>query len=219
MEINSYQNKNKQTNRLQDYDIAIFLPNFFEAQREWGEIIFNDFYEWIIFTLDFFTENKIKISIKPHPNSYTIHRENIRLIEKLKKKYSHFIWLDSNTPNKEIFKKIKLAISPWGSVLWELAYFKIPCISIGENPGKQYKFSFIPKTINEYKYLLENYKKLKSTVKKKSIYEFVYVYMINNNDAFSNIARKIDLRSINLNVSSGLKIFIKRLKKYKINYE
>ena len=39
--------------------------------------------------------------------------------------------------------------------------------------------------------------------------------MINNNDSFKNIARKIDLRSIDLNVSSGLDTFIKKFKKHK----
>lgn len=213
MDYSSFRRKHKYDKNRKKYDIAIFLPNFFETQREWGKIIFNDFYEWIIFTLDFFKRRNINIAIKPHPNSYTIHKENIELIKKLKKKYKQFNWLNSNTANRDIFNQIKLAISPWGSVLWELAYFKIPSISIGDNPGKQYNLSYIPKNKKEYFDLLKNYKKLKCNVSRLKIYEFIYIYMLNNNDAYPTLARKIQLKKIDLTHSYGLKIFIEKFKK------
>ena len=214
MSLNTYNSNFNITKKNLDFEVVIFLPNFFECQREWGKIIFNDFYEWIIFTLDYFNKTKLKVAIKPHPNIYSIHPENKKLIEFLKKNYNEHIWLDAKFPNKIIFNKTKLAISPWGSVLWELAYFNIPNISIGENPGKKFNLSFNPKNIQEYINLIKNYKKLKNAVSKKTIYEFVYVYMLNNNDAYKSIARNIELKKIDLTVSNGLEEFIKRFKRY-----
>ena len=214
MNLNSYNSNFNIKNNDLDFEVVIFLPNFFEVQREWGKIIFNDFYEWIVFTLDYFNKLKVKIAIKPHPNIYSIHPENKKLIEFLKKNYNKHIWLNPKLPNKIIFNKTKVAISPWGSVLWELAYFNIPNISIGENPGKKFNLSFNPKNIQEYKNLLKNYKKLKNNVSKKTIYEFIYVYMLNNNDAYRSIARNIQLKKIDLTISNGLEEFIKKFKSY-----
>jgi hypothetical protein len=217
MNLNSYNSNFNIKNNDLDFEVVIFLPNFFECQREWGKIIFNDFYEWIIFTLDYFNKLKVKIAIKPHPNIYSLHPENKKVIEFLKKNYNKHIWLNPKLPNKIIFNKTKLAISPWGSVLWELAYFNIPNISIGENPGKKFNLSFNPKNIQEYKNLLKNYKKLKNNVSKKTIYEFIYVYMLNNNDDYRSIARNIQLKKIDLTISKGLEEFIKKFKSYENN--
>ncbi len=214
MNSNSYNSKYDLKNIDSKYEIVIFLPNFFESQREWGKIIFNDFYEWIIFTLNYFQKMNVKVALKPHPNIFSLHPENKKIIEILKNKYKNFIWIDPKYPNKEIFKKIKLAISPWGSVLWELAYFNIASISIGDNPGKQYNLSLNPRNILEYKYLLKNYKKLKNVTKKENIYEFIYVYMLNNNDAYQSIARQIELKKIDFTFSNGLENFIRKFKYY-----
>ena len=214
MNYNTYNSESKIRNKDLDSEIVIFLPNFFESQREWGKIIFNDFYEWIIFTLNYFKKNNIKVVLKPHPNINSLHPENKKIIEYLKNKYDNLTFLDPKYPNKKIFKNTKLAISPWGSVIWELAYFNIPCISIGDNPGNQYNLSITPKNILEYKYLLKNYKKLTCNVKKKDIYEFIYVFMLNNNDTYQSIARRIKLKNIDFTSSKGLEIFIEKFKDY-----
>ena len=217
MNLNSYNSNYELKNKKLEYEIVIFLPNFFESQREWGKIIFNDFYEWIVFTLDYFKKNDVKVALKPHPNIYSLHPENKKVIEQLKNKYPNFTWLNPKYPNKEIFKKKKLAISPWGSVLWELAYFNIPSISIGDNPGKKYNLSFNPSNVSEYKCLLKDFKKLKSLVKKKDIYEFIYVYMLNNNDSYKSIARQIELKKVDFSTSKGLEIFLRKFKYYEKN--
>ena len=90
---------------------------------------------------------------------------------------------------------------------------KINSISIGDNPGKQYNLSYIPKNKKEYFDLLKNYKKLKCNVSRLKIYEFIYIYMLNNNDAYPTLARKIQLKKIDLTHSYGLKIFIEKFKK------
>ena len=182
-----------------------------------GKIIFNDFFEWIIFTLDYFKKNNIKVVLKPHQILILFIQKIKKIIEYLKKKYNNFIFLDPKYPNKKIFKKLKLAISPWGSVIWELAYFNIPCISIGDNPGKVYNLSLIPKNIKEYRYFLDNYKKVWKNIKKEKIYEFIYVYMLNNNDTYSNSARKMNLKKVDLTNTEGLKIFVEKFKQMKLD--
>ena len=217
LSLDSYKGKkiSKNIDQKNNYEIVIFLPNFFETQRSYGKIVFTDFYDWITYTLDYFVNKNITVAIKSHPNLDIYHQDNKDFLEILKKKYNQFIWLDPMTPNKEIFKKIKFGISPLGTILWELAYFNINCLSIGDHPGKQFNISFIPKNLKHYKYYLDNYDKLKNKVSKKEIYEFIYVHLINNNDHYKNLARKIDLKKIDCEKSSSLEIFLERYKNYK----
>ncbi len=210
MDFNPY-GKNTHKNEKK-YDIIIFLPHFFETQREWGKIIFNDFYEWINFTLNFYNKSIYKVAIKLHPNTYSINPESLGVVNELKTKYPNFVWLDSKYSNLEIFKKVKFAISPWGSVLWELAYFGIKSVCIGDYPGKKYNLSYLPKNKKHYEFFLKNFKKLKKNrVNRNKIFEFIYVYMVNNNDAYDNLARKIEMKKIDFTHSKSLQIVLKKL--------
>jgi hypothetical protein len=78
---------------------AIFLHCFVDAPLNNGGIIFDDYHDWIIKTLDFLKEKKMqkKTIIKPHPNS-RCHDHNIYI----KKKYPEFIWVDRKVSNYSI---------------------------------------------------------------------------------------------------------------------
>tara|TARA_B100000575_G_C22891547_1_gene518829 strand:- start:137 stop:790 length:654 start_codon:yes stop_codon:yes gene_type:complete len=202
-----------------NYDGVIFLPNFFESQREWGKLVFPDFYEWIKFTCDFIYKNNLNIAIKPHPNIYyERNNETVEIVRLLKQKYNKIDWIDPSISNFEIFKKIKSGISPWGTILWELAYFNIHPISAGEHPACKYNIGFEPRSINEYKRILLSINKLK--VKKritKRILQFCYMYYIHNHDSFKTTARTIKLNKIDFKNSSSLKKFIEIYKSKKNN--
>lgn len=191
-------------------DGIIFLPNFFECQREWGDIIFPDFYEWIIYTLDLITSYNLKIAIKPHPNTYFVNTESLRVVEFLKKKYPKIIWIHPNTSNKKILKKIKFGISPWGSVIWELAFYKKIAISIGNHPAKYYNLAYIPKNKSEYKkMLIKSSSLLKKKYSLEDIYEYIYMMLIHNNDNYLNDARKLNIKKIDFSNSNSLDVFMR----------
>ncbi len=223
LQFNDYMNvdpfkKNKKKLK-KNYDGVIFLPNFFESQREWGKLVFPDFYEWIKFTCDFIYKNNLNIAIKPHPNIYyERNNETVEIVRLLKQKYNKIDWIDPSISNFEIFKKIKSGISPWGTILWELAYFNIHPISAGEHPACKYNIGFEPRSINEYKRILLSINKLK--VKKritKRILQFCYMYYIHNHDSFKTTARTIKLNKIDFKNSSSLKKFIEIYKSKKNN--
>ena len=91
----------------------------------------------------------------------------------------------------------------------ELAYFK--AIACGSHPGKNYNFIFTPRNINELKKLILNINKIKNkNYKIEEIYEYIYMYMLRNNDAFKNNARSLKLKNINWQKSKSLDIFLKR---------
>ena len=205
--------KNNFHDLIKNYSGVIFLPNFFESQREWGELIFLDFYEWANFTLKLIEEKKLNIAIKPHPNIYHINKESVEIVNELKFKYPSVDWIDPSTSNKKIFKKIKFGVSPWGTILWEMAYFNVIPISAGDHPACKYNFGYEPRNINAYENLLINgHKLIKKKIHRKSIYEFCYMYYIHNNDSFKNKARLLKLNQIDFSDSGSLITFINKMK-------
>ena len=213
MNVNPYKKNIKKT-KLK-YDGIIFLPNFFESQREWGKLIFIDFYEWINFTCKLISNNNLNIALKPHPNIYNINKESVEVVEQLKQRYKNISWISPFISNHEIFKSVKFGISPWGTVLWEMAYFGVNAISTGDHPAIKYNFGFNPRSKKEYKEILLSASKLsKFKVNKNKIYEYCYMYYINKNDAFKSLAREIQLHNIKFENSTSLLKFIKKIKSY-----
>ncbi len=216
MNVNPYK-KNRKKIKLK-YDGVIFLPNFFESQREWGKLIFIDFYEWINFTCKLILKHNLNIALKPHPNIYNINKESVKVVEELKRQYKNLNWISPSLSNHEIFKSVKFGISPWGTVLWEMAFFGVNAISAGDHPAIKYNLGLNPKSRKEYKEILLSAKKLrKNNINKKKIYEYCYMYYVNENDAFKSLAREIQLHNIKFENSSSLLKFINRITSYDKN--
>ena len=204
-----YKNKVK----LKDFIGVIFLHCFVDAPTGRGKCLFNDFYEWTDETLKFFEKNNLSkhIAVKPHPNSKDI---SINTELEFKDKYKSFIWLDKKTSNKSIFyKKPKFGLSVLGTVLPEIAYHKIFCMSASTHPSMAYNFVFRPKNKKQYfEKLLKvcKSKKRNNTVSKKKIFEYYYCDFLNdNNDDL--LAKKIKLKEMNSTKSSVLFQFVKKL--------
>ena len=210
---NPYINSKK---KIENIDLIIFLPGFDDAPHCYGNHVFSDFHEWIYETLMFLLEIKIKVAIKPHP--FTTWKSQV-FIEKLKNKFSHIIWLDKSTSNKNILKKRpSLCINPYGTILHEMAFNKVIPIATGANPYVSYNFVFTPKTKKEYfKFLkLGINKKLKLPNNyKREILEWYYMYYLHNDDFFENFQRKLKLKSITpIDHEAELKLFKLFNKKY-----
>ena len=208
--------KNKSNLKL-NFDVVIFLPNFVDEPHCYGNLVFNDFYEWIVETIEYFKNIKeIKLAIKIHPNS--LYASEITT-NKLRDKYFDLIWLEKNVSNRIIFKnKPRLIISPYGTVLHEAAYHGVIPLAAGVNPYMSYRFVFTPKNKKEYFILLNKgingQLKLEKDFKKK-IEECYYMLFLYNNDYLENTSRKLYLKK-NIskpgdvhNASKIMKIFLK----------
>jgi hypothetical protein len=208
--------KNKSNLKL-NFDVVIFLPNFVDEPHCYGNLVFNDFYEWIVETIEYFKNIKeIKLAIKIHPNS--LYASEITT-NKLRDKYFDLIWLEKNVSNRIIFKNNpRLIISPYGTVLHEAAYHGIIPLAAGVNPYMSYRFVFTPKNKKEYFILLNKgingQLKLEKDFKKK-IEECYYMLFLYNNDYLENTSRKLYLKK-NIskpgdvhNASKIMKIFLK----------
>jgi hypothetical protein len=215
---NIKKNSSEEIVKLKNIDGVLFMQDFFDSPHDWGKLAFDDYYIWTIFTLNIIKKYNLNIGIKPHPNCFYNSKDSTIFYERLKKKYNKLIWIDENFPNKLIFKKIKFGISANGTVLFELAYHNIKAVSCGDHPGKDFNFTINAKNKNEYRNILLNIHKIKKPFySKKDLLIYNYLYYFYNNDAFENVARKINLKNINLSESSGLNLFFEKYEKFKNN--
>ena len=151
----------KYKNKLKNIKGVIFFQDFFDSPHDWGEIIFPDFYEWIIFTLTIIKKYNLPIAIKPHPNSYYFSNSTKILVDRLMKRYNNLVWITPKLNNNFIFKNIDFGISASGSVLFDLAINNKIAISCGEHPGKYYNFTNNINNLKQYRKILLNLDKLK----------------------------------------------------------
>ena len=182
MRINQYSSSYNSPELQSKFDGVVFIGDFFDSQHIYRSIIFNDLYEWLLYTIKFTLDNNLNIGFKIHPN----HLEGSRkILNKIKSKYPQINWIDSRVSNKIIFKSgIKFGISVYGSILPELAFHKIKPICCGDNPASGYNFIFEAKSIENYNDLILNYKSLKFKKNfKNQLGEFFYM----NNIFFSNM--------------------------------
>ena len=209
----------KKLNINKKINAVIFMHCFVDSPTARGDSIFEDFYHWIVETLEFLKKLGLEESviIKPHPNSQP---DSIKFENFLKSKYNKFIWVDRNASNASIFKlKPKCGISVYGTVLHELAYYNIVPISAGTNPCLAYKFVNTAKTKSEYFSLIDKAIKNKNKFKINinEILEMVYCYYLLDDTRDDLIAKKMNLKNIiNETQSNSLaifqKLFIKKIK-------
>ena len=159
----SYMKKNQYSSKHSipfdgKFDGVVFLHDFFDSPHIFRDMVFEDFYEWTVYTIQFSIKNKLNIGFKPHPNQLD---ESRQVVNKLKLEYPKINWIDENISNKSIFYSgIKYGVSVYGTVLTELAYHKIIPICCGDNPSSSYNFIFEAKNIAQYNFFLKNYKSL-----------------------------------------------------------
>ena len=158
MKLNQYSKDYKTPIFFQKLDGVVFIGDFYDSPHVYRSMVFNDFYEWLIFTIEFSLENKINLGFKTHPNQI---EEGDLLIKKIMYSYPQLNWVDPLTSNNIIFKSgIKFGVSLHGSVLPELAFNNIIPICCGDNPTSNFDFVFEAKTKSEYANMLKNYKNL-----------------------------------------------------------
>ena len=183
MKSNPYLDYKKSIKNHISFEGVLFLHDFYDAHKLYGEVLFNDFYEWAIYTLDIIRENNLKIAIKPHPYQLP---ESLKFQKKLKSKYNDLIWLDPLTSNKTIINSgINYGITHHGTVISELAYFKINCIFCAENPISAFDIGHFAKDKSHYKTLILNANNLKIQKNIKSeVGKYYYLHYINKSSDY-----------------------------------
>jgi hypothetical protein len=158
-------------------DGVIFLHDFFDNPHCYRYLLFEDYWEWIIFTFSIIRQHRLNIAVKAHPNELP---ESARVVAQLKKLFPDIQWLDKKISNKTIFKSgIKCGISVCGTVIHELAYHGIAALAAGDHPHIAFDIAITPKSKQEYEQCLINYRQLTPPGNaKEQVLEFYYMHVI-----------------------------------------
>jgi hypothetical protein len=139
--------------------LVLFLHDFFDSPHCYRWMIFQDFWEWATFTLNFALEAGIKVFVKPHPNQIASSRTVVRT---LKANYPESTWLSVDTSNLQLAEAgMACAITIYGTVAHEMAYLGIPCVAAGHNPHISFDFCQTARDRDEYCRLIRNYRNLR----------------------------------------------------------
>jgi len=156
--------------------IVLLAHCFFDSPHIYRSLLFADFYEWIIFTLNTLSEKKnLTILVKQHPNGLEANDE---IFAQLKEKYknTNIKFIDKKTSNIQFFEsKPKAIITAYGTAAAEFAYQGFPVLTIYDNPFTAFDFTYLAKTVEEYKNYLQSIETLKAKQHQTDIIEYYYM--------------------------------------------
>jgi len=163
--------------------ILICTRNIFDATHVFGNLLFVDNYDWLVFLGNISKKTDYDWYLKTHINldgKFKFYQPNSnKLIFDIVKKFPKIKILPNNYSHKQIIdEKIDFVLTQHGSVGFEYPMFNIPVINASlNNPQVGYDFNYHPKNIKEYRNLIKNLKKVKKNLKinKNKIYEFYYM--------------------------------------------
>lgn len=134
--------------------VVVFLHDFYDSPHVYADLIFDDFWQWICFTIETLQQAGITFFLKPHPNQIALSDEALDL---LKKKYPNLRWLDSGISNTSLAAAgILCGVTVYGTVAHELAYLHVPSIGCARHPHHAFDFCRTAKSRDEYRSLLQS---------------------------------------------------------------
>ncbi len=184
--VNSLVNKDFLISNKKNIKILICTHEFYDSPNSFGELLFNDFYEWLKFLIKFSEKVNYEWYVKLHPDFDT---STLIILNKLFKNKSNFHILESDISFHQIYKKnIKIALTCYGSVGHELPLIGFRVINAGTNPHIAYNFNDHPTSIKEYVDFLSNLEQAwENKIDLTKIYEFYYMhYIYSSNDCIQD---------------------------------
>jgi hypothetical protein len=156
--------------------VVILAHCFFDSPHIYRDLLFADFYEWMIFTLDELVKQKdLTIIVKQHPNGLP---DNEKIFEQLKSipAYNKVKFINKRTSQLQIINsRPKAIITAYGTAAAEFAYQGFPVITIYDNPFTAFDFTHNANSIEEYKEMLSKVMTLSAKQHQQEIIEYYYM--------------------------------------------
>ena len=193
-------------------DGVVFLHDFMDYPHCYRRMLFDDFWEWTVFTLRVIRERGLKIAVKPHPGQVP---ENDPFIGKLKDEFPQVTWIDPRVSNGAIFRAgIRCGISVHGTILHELAYHGIAPLAAGDNVHIAFDFVRTASTIAEYEQLLINYKTLSVPDDvQEQVLTFYYMHNLHDDNRIELETPNLGLGELDPDSSGTLIEYLRRIGK------
>lgn len=157
--------------------VVIFLHDFYDSPHVYPDLIFNDFWQWICFTIDGLRTANATFFLKPHPNQISL---SDTALGALRKTYPDLQLLPAAASNVQLAKAgIVCGITAYGTVAHELAYLGIPSICCARHPHHAFGFSRTATSRAEYRAMLTGYREKMLSVDELKRQALMFYYMQN----------------------------------------
>jgi hypothetical protein len=132
--------------------VAVFLHDFFDSPHVYPSLVFTDFWEWILFTVNTLSDAGIRFVLKPHPNRLAM---NDGVMASLCDRVPANAIISSDVSNRVLVRGgIACGVTVYGSVAHELAYLGVPSIACAGHPHSSFGFCRTATTVEEYRQML-----------------------------------------------------------------
>ena len=157
--------------------VVVFLHDFYDSPHVYPELVFEDFWQWICFTIETLRAQDVKFFLKPHPNQIELSDEALGL---LRKQYPELRWVSSNITNVQLAQEgIACGVTVYGTVAHELAYLGVPSIGSARHPHHSFDFCRTARTRDEYESMLKTYSVLPVPKEEMRRQALAFYYMHN----------------------------------------
>ena len=150
-------------------------------------MLFKDYYDWLIQTLNFAKTNiKVNWIFKQHPSIKNYVTKDVDFNKVFKNLPKNIAYIDENRQinTQSLIYCADLIVTCLGSAGFELpAMQAIPSLVASDNPYTGLGFALEPRTKKEYFQILENadkIEKIDSLAQKRARAAFIYIYKISN---------------------------------------
>ncbi len=133
--------------------VVVFLHDFYDSPHVYPDMVFDDFWSWVRFTIEVLQKAGIPFFLKPHPNQIALSDEvNVRL----RGEFAGLQWLPPGISNLQLAQAgIRCGVTVYGTVAHEMAYLGVPSIGSARHPHHSFDFCRTARTRGEYSRMLE----------------------------------------------------------------
>lgn len=168
--------------------VVIFLHDFYDSPHIYPDLVFDDFWSWICFTIEELRQMGATFFLKPHPNQIALSDE---ALERLRGGYPDLKWLPSGVSNVQLAQAgIACGITVYGTVAHELAYLGVPSIGCARHPHHTFDFCRTARTKQGYADLLKSYGEIPLPKVEMQDQALAFYYMHNLYGAADELALK-----------------------------
>lgn len=158
MRESAYANKSVPLPNGLNGSAIVFLHDFYDSPHVYDDLVFQDFWSWICFTIETLQSAGIHFFIKPHPNQISL---SDAAIAQLQTQYPSLNWLPTGVSNAQlVMAGIACGVTVYGTVAHELAYLGVPSIACARHPHHSFDFCRTAHDRSEYAQLLKTHTEL-----------------------------------------------------------
>jgi hypothetical protein len=146
---------------------------FYDNPHAYNELIFVDFYEWIIFLGEMSNKTDYDWYLKVHPDPLPGTEE---IVQGIITKYPKIKLINHNVSHHQLIEEgMKFVLTCYGTIGEEYPLMGAQVVNTTYNPRLAYDFNWHAKNVTEYEHLISNLGNLTPKIDLQKIYEFYYM--------------------------------------------